>query len=113
QCPVLGQPRLLACARPPAGWTRWVSLIGARREREDAVSDTVERPVERNVGRRSTRPGARRRRRSWRRARGLSGTVGVTAMSALLPGSGYLWSGRRKFGLVVLLVSLALASYVG
>jgi LCP family protein required for cell wall assembly len=73
------------------------------------VSDTVER----TVAPRSTAPGARRRRRSWRRARGLAGTLGVTAMSALLPGSGYLWSGRRKFGALVLLLSLAVAAYVG
>ena len=73
------------------------------------MSDTVER----SVAPRGARPGARRRRPSWRRAAGLSGTLGVTAMTALLPGSGYVWSGRRKFGWVVLLLSLGVAAYVG
>src|SRR4051812_48668042 len=34
-------------------------------------------------------------------------------MSAVLPGSGYVWNGRRRFGLVVLVVSFAVALYVG
>lgn len=52
-----------------------------------------------------------------RRARGLPGTLGVTLLGALLPGSGFLWTGRRLLGVVVLLPTLALlaggAAYVG
>ncbi|NUS49419.1 MAG: LCP family protein, partial [Nocardioidaceae bacterium] len=79
------------------------------------MADTVAR----TVSSRGSRPGGRRRaptrRRAsrWRRARGLGGTVGVTTMSALLPGSGYLWTGRRVFGLVVLTISLAVLGLGG
>jgi len=59
------------------------------------------------------RAGARRRSRSWRRTNGLAGTVGVTLLGAALPGAGYLWSGRRLFGTLVLGVSLAAAGLLG
>jgi polyisoprenyl-teichoic acid--peptidoglycan teichoic acid transferase len=65
------------------------------------------------------RGGARRARgpRGPRRAQGLPGTLGVTLLGALLPGSGQVWSGRRLLGWFVLLptvVALAVATwYVG
>ncbi len=45
-----------------------------------------------------TRVGRRRRR-----ARGLPGTLGLTFVGALIPGSGYLYAGRRFLGALVLL----------
>ncbi len=51
---------------------------------------------------------ARNRRPDRRRARGLAGTLGVTLMGALAPGSGYLFTGRRLLGLAVLLPTLLL-----
>ncbi len=54
-----------------------------------------------------TRAGARKRRRPWRRAQGLGGTLGVTALGALWPGAGYLWSGRKVLGLLLMTLSLA------
>ena len=49
----------------------------------------------------------------WRRAQGLAGTLGVTLLGAVLPGAGYLWSGRKRIGSLILLVSLAAAGVVG
>jgi LCP family protein required for cell wall assembly len=40
-----------------------------------------------------------------RRANGFAGTIGVTALGALLPGAGFLFTGRRVLGWAVLLVS--------
>ena len=68
-------------------------------------------------GDRRPRPGARAMRPQRRRARGLGGTLGVTALGALLPGTGYWYTGRRLLGALVLLPALALAvvgvRYVG
>ena len=50
----------------------------------------------------STRGGARARRHR-RRAQGLGSTLGLTALGAVVPGSGYLVAGRRWLGGVVLL----------
>lgn len=55
--------------------------------------------------------GHRARRRSWRRATGLPGTLGVTLLGALVPGSGFLWTGRRLLGVLVLLPTLALMGF--
>jgi len=52
--------------------------------------------------------GSRARRPDRRRARGLAGTLGVTFMGALAPGSGYLFIGRRLLGMAVLLPTLML-----
>lgn len=63
--------------------------------------------------RRATRPartwprlrrsrGTRALRRDRRRTHGLPGTLGLTLLGALLPGSGYLYAGRRAAGVVVL-----------
>ncbi|GAA1479020.1 hypothetical protein GCM10009623_34660 [Nocardioides aestuarii] len=59
------------------------------------------------------RPPGRRRalRRPWRRAAGLPGTVGVTLLGAVLPGSGFLWTGRRLLGVLVLVPALAVAGF--
>ncbi|MDP2774565.1 MAG: hypothetical protein Q8O61_13510, partial [Nocardioides sp.] len=42
--------------------------------------------------------GARARRRGRRRTHGLPGTLGLTVLGAVLPGSGYLYAGRRAAG---------------
>ncbi|ANH40136.1 Biofilm regulatory protein A precursor [Nocardioides dokdonensis FR1436] len=47
-----------------------------------------------------------------RRAQGLPGTLGVTLLGAVLPGSGFVWTGRRLLGLVVLLPTLGALAYV-
>ncbi|SDD67481.1 LCP family protein [Nocardioides lianchengensis] len=61
--------------------------------------------------------GGARRASGQRRAHGLPGTIGVTLLGALLPGSGLVWSGRRALGWLVLLptvLGLAAAGwYVG
>ena len=56
-------------------------------------------------------PGHRARRRAWRRAAGLPGTLAVTFLGALVPGGGFLWTGRRLLGVLVLLPTLALAGF--
>ena len=48
------------------------------------------------------------RRPDRRRARGLAGTLGVTLMGAVAPGSGYVFVGRRLLGAAVLLPTLLL-----
>jgi LCP family protein required for cell wall assembly len=48
-----------------------------------------------------------------RRTRGLPGTLGMTFVGALLPGSGYLYAGRRWLGIVVLLVWIGVAGWAG
>lgn len=57
--------------------------------------------------------GHRARRRPWRRAAGLPGTLAVTLLGALVPGSGFLWTGRRLLGVLVLVPTLALAGFAG
>jgi LCP family protein required for cell wall assembly len=48
-----------------------------------------------------------------RRAHGLPGTLGLTGLSTLLPGSGLLVAGRRLPGLLLLVPALALVAMVG
>ena len=48
------------------------------------------------------------RRAALHRARGLPGTIGVTALGAVLPGSGFVFVGRRHLGMLVLLPTLLL-----
>ncbi len=73
----------------------------------------------RRPGRRRPAGGSRVRRapRARRRTAGLPGTIGMTTLGAFVPGSGYLWSGRRGLGAAVLglwLAALAaLAWYFG
>ncbi|HET9423272.1 MAG TPA: LCP family protein [Nocardioides sp.] len=62
----------------------------------------AERTDEQRGGQRS-RGGARALRARGRRTHGLPGTVGMTFLGALVPGSGYLYAGRRAIGVVVLL----------
>lgn len=57
------------------------------------------------------RRGRRRRLRPRRRAAGLRGTVAVTLMGAVVPGSGLVWTGRRLLGLLVLVPFLLIAAY--
>ncbi len=59
------------------------------------------------TGRRARpKPGRRRRLPTRRRARGLAGAIGITSLGALLPGTGFLYNGRKALGLAVLLPSL-------
>ena len=48
-----------------------------------------------------------------RRARGLTGTVGVTLLGAVLPGAGFLWNRRFNLGLAVLMPSVSVAVTLG
>ena len=51
-------------------------------------------------------PAHRTRRRARRRARTLRGALGVTLLGALLPGAGYVWTGRR-LGYLLLVPAVA------
>ena len=69
----------------------------------------------RAAGRRSA-PRANRSRHRSPRARTTSKAIGLTLLSALVPGSGLLMGGRRKLGAFVLTISvglLVIAAYVG
>ncbi|GAB3868311.1 hypothetical protein GCM10028801_44050 [Nocardioides maradonensis] len=88
----------------------------SRRERRALRRDTTH-----SAGRRALRPGdaaparpadlprgGRRIARVRRRTHGLPGTVGMTFLGAVIPGSGYLYAGRRLVGGVVLAGWLAI-----
>jgi len=49
----------------------------------------------------------------FRRARGLAGTLGITALATVLPGSGFLYARRRALGLIVLLPAVLAAGLGG
>ncbi|MGW6283243.1 LCP family protein [Kribbella sp. NPDC055071] len=69
----------------------------------------------RAAGRRSA-PRANRSRHRSPRARTASKAIGLTLLSALVPGSGLVMGGRRKLGAFVLTISIGLlvvAAYVG
>ncbi|MEU4289011.1 LCP family protein [Kribbella sp. NPDC026596] len=69
----------------------------------------------RAAGRRSA-PRANRSRHRSPRARTTSKAIGLTLLSALIPGSGLLMGGRKKLGAFVLTISIGLlviAAYVG
>lgn len=59
-----------------------------------------------------SRGGARAARPARRRTHGLPGTLGLTLVGAMLPGSGYLYAGRRALGAVILLAWLGLLGSV-
>lgn len=85
-----------------------------------AMSDVPEAPAPRRAARSRRRDvshrerwrislgsgGGTRVRRERRRTKGLPGTMGWTVLGALVPGSGYLFSGRKVIGTVVLLAWL-------
>jgi LCP family protein required for cell wall assembly len=48
-----------------------------------------------------------------RRAHGLAGTLGVTALGTVLPGAGLLWTGRRVLGLLLLVPFLVAVGVTG
>jgi LCP family protein required for cell wall assembly len=62
---------------------------------------------------RGAAPAGRRRARRPRRTRGLAGTLGVTALSTALPGTGLLWSGRRVVALLLLVPFLVAVGVAG
>jgi LCP family protein required for cell wall assembly len=55
----------------------------------------------------------RRAHRSRRRASGLAGTLGVTTMATVLPGTGLIYARRQALGLLLLLPFLAALGAVG
>lgn len=55
--------------------------------------------------------GSRALRVRNRRARGLPGTIGLTLLGAALPGTGYVYAGRRWLGALVLVVWLTVGGY--
>lgn len=62
----------------------------------------------------ATRSGGRRAlRRPRRRTRGLPGTLGWTFLGAVVPGSGYLFAGRRLLGWVLVLGWLSIVGALG
>lgn len=63
-----------------------------------------------------SRPGWRAIRPRFRRARTLRGALGLTLLSAVLPGTGFLWSRRHSLGWIVLppsLTAIGLAVWLG
>ena len=68
--------------------------------------------VERVAPQPRVRGGKRALRRPLRRARTLSGALGLTLASAVVPGTGYLWSGRRNLGWLILPPSLTMIGLV-
>jgi hypothetical protein len=69
----------------------------------------------RAAGRRSA-PRANRSRHRAYRTRSVSKTIGLTLVSALIPGSGFVMGGRAKLGAFIMTLSvglLGLAAYVG
>ena len=76
-------------------------------------------PKSRRIPRKARRPsggshakgGARALRVRNRRARGLPGTLGMTLLGAMFPGSGYLYAGRKGLGALVLVVWLVLLGW--
>ncbi|WP_182524212.1 LCP family protein [Nocardioides dongkuii] len=102
-----------AAPRPQPGRRKAESARVVRRSRRSAAAAAAAA----DRARRANRPGTRIARRRFRRTHGLPGTLGVTLLGALLPGSGFLWSGRRLLGWCVLLPAVAVlaggAWYVG
>ncbi len=82
------------------------SVPGARRAQRSSRLPRRQRPSR-------PRGGARRTRRTRRRTKGLAGTLGMTTLGAFVPGSGYLYAGRRALGVLVLLVWLAAIGGLG
>ncbi|HET7328852.1 MAG TPA: LCP family protein [Nocardioidaceae bacterium] len=70
------------------------------------MTETAAQRNQRNAARSQS---GRSRRADLRRAQGLPGTLGITALSAVLPGSGFIFAGRRTLGLLVLLPTLLVA----
>ncbi|GAA3829135.1 LCP family protein [Nocardioides panacisoli] len=56
--------------------------------------------------------GGRRALRTERRTHGLAGTLGMTLLGAMVPGSGYLYAGRKLIGGIVLAGWLAIVGFV-
>jgi hypothetical protein len=65
------------------------------------------------TARRAAQSRGRRRAGGPRRTRGLAGTLGVTALSTVLPGTGLLYAGRRVLGLLLLVPFLAAVGLAG
>lgn len=66
------------------------------------MTETLDRRSPRKAPRRRTR------RAALHRAHGLGGTLGITTLSAVLPGVGFVFVGRRYLGMLILLPTLLL-----
>jgi polyisoprenyl-teichoic acid--peptidoglycan teichoic acid transferase len=66
-----------------------------------------------NVPGRRVRQPPRRRRARFHHARTLAGTLGLTALGTVLPGSGMVVAGRRGLGLVLVVISLGAVGLLG
>ena len=77
---------------------------GARARRVGASARRPTRPTRaaRTARTARTKGGRRARRPPQRRTRGLAGTLGLTFLGAVVPGTGYLFAGRKLVGWVVL-----------
>ena len=62
---------------------------------------------------RPTRRTHRRVRETHRRAGSLAGTLGITGLSTVLPGSGFLYAGRKLLGWLLIVPAVALLVLVG
>ncbi len=79
---------------------------GSRRGGSRRAPKSRRIPRKSHVGGSHAKGGARALRVRDRRTRGLSGTLGMTLVGALFPGSGYLYAGRKALGALVLVVWL-------
>ncbi|NYJ00947.1 LCP family protein required for cell wall assembly [Nocardioides thalensis] len=70
-----------------------------------AATTTTPRTTRSAGGRRALRPGERR-------TRGLAGTLGMTFLGAVVPGSGYLYAGRKLIGGIVIAGWAIIAGFV-
>ena len=81
---------------------------GARRAPKSHRIPRAKRSSKQRSASERARAGSRALRTRGRRTHGLPGTLGMTFVGAMFPGSGYLYAGRKALGAVVLLAWLAL-----
>ena len=86
---------------------------GARRAPKSHRIPRAKRSSKPRSGGERARGGSRALRTRGRRTHGLPGTLGMTFVGAMFPGSGYLYAGRKALGAVVLLAWLALLAGCG
>jgi LCP family protein required for cell wall assembly len=93
----------------PTSPTTPTSASGAARAERPAAGGDSARPASPAAG----RPGRRALRPAERRTRGLGGTLGLTFVGAVVPGTGYLFAGRKAAGWIVLAGWAVIAGGVG
>jgi polyisoprenyl-teichoic acid--peptidoglycan teichoic acid transferase len=92
-------------------WDDTVTRAGATRRPARSERDHADGTMTETV-QRAPAPAGRVARRH-RRAQGLRGALGITALATVVPGSGFLYAGRRALGVVVLLLAVGLAGATG